>query len=150
MPITMPEKKQSGLLGMVGKVAAVASGNPLAIAGAAVAGNTPLGKAISGYNSVSGAAKGIGDIGASAGKMFDGTAAPGSASPEGAVQKEDIGEDASSNPMQRRMEEDPAMLVHQGLEHVDNPDIPFDYETRMAILEPLLRAKHFGPGGGIS
>lgn len=54
---------------------------------------------------------------------------------------------SDDDPMQRRMmqiqDESPEMLIHQGLEHADNPEVPMDYETRMSVIEPLLMAKMF-------
>jgi hypothetical protein len=51
------------------------------------------------------------------------------------------------DPIERRKEkvkEHPMSHILIALKHLDDPNLPISYETRMAIVEPLLRAKHFG------
>lgn len=47
----------------------------------------------------------------------------------------------------------PPMLVQQGLQHMSDPNAShlngMDLKTRMSIIEPLVRAQHFGVGGGV-
>lgn len=64
-------------------------------------------------------------------------------------QSPSIGGDAMSRSLQSQQQK-PDYLVNQALSHLNDPEIAnsMPYETYMAAVEPLLRAKHFGQGGG--
>ena len=50
-----------------------------------------------------------------------------------------------SDAMGRRIQNyqnDPMQIIQAGFAHADNPDVPLDFETRMAVAEPMLRAIH--------
>lgn len=70
-----------------------------------------------------------------------------SASEMPTIESPQIGDSA----MSRRTEANnnhPDSLIAQGLKHADDPNTPLDYDTRMSVIEPMLRAQHFGIGGG--
>lgn len=41
----------------------------------------------------------------------------------------------------------PESLVAQGIKHADDPNTPLDFDTRMHVLDNLVRAQIFGKGG---
>lgn len=60
--------------------------------------------------------------------------------------------DPESTAMSRRGDansEHPDVLIAQGLKHLEDPNIGLDEATRFAAAEQLMRAQHFGYGGGL-
>lgn len=44
---------------------------------------------------------------------------------------------------------DSGVVIPQALNILNDPDNGMDFQTRMHLAEPLLRAQHFGQGGGL-
>lgn len=47
------------------------------------------------------------------------------------------------------VQNDPDIQIAQGISHLNDPSLAMDFQTRMHLAEPLLRAQHFGAGGGL-
>ncbi len=134
MPINPVQKpKGSPLLGFIGDaVGNVVTGGAKGLAGKALGGVNDLFKAADA-------------------NLPDST--PAVAAPkEPEVGREAIPDEAPQAPlsaMGRRMENDPSFALHAGLEALHDPSLQLSHDTGMAVLEPLMRAKHFGKGGGL-
>ena len=152
MPIQMPEKPKSGLqkiLG-IGEIAAGAvTGQPeLIVAGAgSLTSGSPLGKAAG----IASTGMGIAD------KVNQTPAGSDSATPTNIIGTPNVdgGVDTPTSAMDRRLasapdkafQNDPAQY---GLNLLQQHGQSLDHETFMTVLEPLLRAQHFGIGGGLN
>lgn len=141
MPINIPEKRGSGigsLLSFAKKVTGI---------GDAVKSATELPGQIAELPGQIGALPG--KIGDKIGGLFSSGEKPGVAMPEAKVESEAIPDTLpATGPMQRRMDNDPGHALHAGITALDDPSSPLDFDNRMAILEPILRAKVYGRGGG--
>jgi hypothetical protein len=134
MPITPVEKKGPALGGLL----SFAKGAIGAVNGAM---DLP--------GAVSDAAKKVGGLfDAPDANLPDSTA--GVAAPkEPGVEREEIPDGPPLSPMGRRMENDPHFGLHAGLEALADPNLNISDEDRIALAEPLARAKVFGKRGGL-
>lgn len=110
--------------GAAGAAAGIGSTAGSVIGGAASANpKSPLGQAAGIY----GAGKQIGQIGS----QIEGTTAPKG--------------DAMTRSLQAQQQ------IEQGLQHLNDPAVynSMPYDHYIAAVEPLLRAKHYGMGGGM-
>lgn len=148
------------LLGLGQTVAGAITGNPIAIASGGLSTLGSLGKStplqIAGIGGkVGGVATGIQD----AVNKIDAATQSSSPTPN-AASTQDIAAKGTAQPLVdagdaigRRaadVAQNPTNQVHQALALANDKSLPLDYDTRMSIIEPLLRAKIYGAGGGLS
>jgi hypothetical protein len=115
-------------------------------------GSTGLGSIFNMIQNIGGGKRGNDSIGNDASSLVNATQPSNPVS--GNDSSDFLNKEGQYDPMKSAVDNHPVTQANNALQQLWKPasegGLDLDYDTRMAVVEPLLRAVHLGPGGGLT